>query len=62
MSLIVAGFIYPVILAWTWGLGWLAQKGFQDFAGTGVIHLIGGTVGFWGALIVGERRSKAKAR
>ena len=60
MSLLVAGFIYPIILAWTWGQGWLAQKGFQDFAGTGVIHLIGGTVGVWGAIVLGKRRSLAK--
>ena len=61
-SFVLAGFIYPIILAWTWGHGWLAAKGFHDFAGTGVIHLVGGTAAFWGALIVGERRAKVRAR
>lgn len=61
-SVILIGFIYPVILSWTWGKGWLYNKGFHDFAGTGVIHLVGGTAAFWGALIVGERRAKQRAR
>ena len=61
-SALLAGFIYPVILAWTWGKGWLYSKGFHDFAGTGIIHLVGGTAAFWGALIVGERKAKIRAR
>jgi ammonia channel protein AmtB len=59
---LLSGFIYPVILAWTWGQGWLFEKGFVDFAGTGVIHLVAGTAGFWGAWIVGERRAKIRDR
>ena len=59
---LLAGFIYPVILAWTWGEGWLFDVGFIDFAGTGVIHLVAGTAGFWGAWIVGERRAKIRDR
>ena len=62
VSAIVAGFVYPIILAWTWGSGWLIQKGFHDFAGAGVVHLVGGTVALWGAIIVGERRAKVRAR
>lgn len=62
VSAILAGFIYPIILSWTWGLGWLNDKGFHDFAGTGVIHLVAGTAAFWGALIVGERRAKVRVR
>jgi Amt family ammonium transporter len=61
-TFILAGGIYPIILAWTWGQGWLFDTGFKDFAGSGVIHLVGGTAGFWGALIVGERRAKKRAR
>ena len=61
-SVILIGFIYPVILSWTWGKGWLYNKGFHDFAGTGVIHLVGGTAAFWGAYIVGERRTKQRER
>jgi len=51
-----------MILAWTWGQAWLTQEGFKDFAGSGIIHLIGGVAAFWGALIVGERTSKVRAR
>ena len=58
----LAGFVYPVILAWTWGHGWLNNKGYHDFAGTGIIHLVGGVAGFWGAWICGERRAKVLAR
>lgn len=51
----MTGFIYPVIVSWTWGGGWLAKNGFVDFAGTGVIHLTGGTAGFFAAYICGPR-------
>lgn len=61
-TLILSGYIYPVILAWTWGKGWLFREGFLDFAGTGIIHLVAGSAGFWGAWIVGERRSKIRER
>ncbi len=62
VSAILAGFIYPIILAWTWGQGWLYEKGFHDFSGSGVVHLVAGTVALWGAIIVGERRAKIRAR
>ena len=62
VSAITAGFIYPIILAWTWGQGWLTSKGFHDFAGSGVVHLVAGTIAFWGAYIVGERRAKIRER
>lgn len=61
-SLLLAAFVYPIILAWTWGQGWLYSWGFLDFAGTGIVHLVGGVAGFWGAFIVGERTSKVRAR
>ena len=59
---LLAGFIYPIILAWTWGQGWLYDKGMHDFSGTAVLHLVGGTAAFWGAWIVGERRTKREQR
>ncbi|CDW80476.1 ammonium transporter [Stylonychia lemnae] len=62
MTFLLAGFVYPVILAWTWGQGWLFDKGFHDFAGTGIVHLVGGTTGFWGAVVVGERQAKQRLR
>jgi Amt family ammonium transporter len=55
ISLLVAAFVYPTVAAWVWGGGWLLQKGFHDFAGSGVIHLLGGTCGFWGAYFLGPR-------
>jgi Amt family ammonium transporter len=48
-------FIYPVVVGWTWGSGWLAAEGFHDFAGCGIVHMVGGVAGFWGALILGAR-------
>ena len=54
-SAFMTGFIYPVIVAWTWGGGFLSQKGFQDFAGSGVVHLTGGIAGLAGAIICGAR-------
>ena len=62
ISFLLASFVYPIILAWTWGRGWLFDKGFHDFAGSGVVHLVAGTTALWGAIFVGERRSKVRAR
>ncbi|MCJ8329358.1 MAG: ammonium transporter [Lentisphaeria bacterium] len=39
--------IYPIVGSWQWGGGWLAEKGFYDFAGSTIVHGVGG----WGALI-----------
>jgi len=66
-SLIMTGFIYPVVVSWTWGGGWLGDggedgetKGFHDFAGAGIVHMVGGVAGLAGALIVGPRHGKEK--
>lgn len=61
-SFLQTGFIYPVVVAWTWGGGWLQQRGFHDFAGVTTIHLVGGCAGFCGAAILGERYGKEKDR
>lgn len=61
-SFLMTSFIYPVVAAWNWGGGWLAQHGFHDFAGVTTIHLVGGTAGFCGAWILGERYGKDKDR
>ena len=58
----MTGFVYPVVVAWTWGKGWLDHLGFVDFAGSGVVHLVGGTAAFIGAYYVGERIGKEKNR
>lgn len=56
----MTAFVYPVVVSWVWGGGWLQAHGFTDFAGSGCVHLIGGTAGFLGAWIVGPRHGKEK--
>ena len=50
--------IYPVIGSWTWGGGWLSERGFQDFAGSTIVHSTGGWAALAGALVVGARAGK----
>lgn len=54
-SIFMFGFIYPLIAAWTWGRGWLYVVGYEDFAGSGVVHITGGFAGLMGAVICGPR-------
>jgi Amt family ammonium transporter len=61
-SLLMTGFIYPVIVAWTWGTGWLAGKGYYDFAGSGIVHLTGGIAGLVGAIMVGPREGRFRKK
>ena len=57
---------YPLFAAWTWGGGWLARTwstmslgaGYVDFAGSGVVHAVGGVAAFTGAIILGPRIGK----
>ncbi len=60
-TLFLTAFIYPVIGAWTWGDGWLNQMGFQDFAGSTIVHSTGGWAALAGALVVGPRLRKFRA-
>jgi Amt family ammonium transporter len=55
---VLTGFIYPVQGFWKWGGGWLEQLGFQDFAGSGVVHLCGASAALAGVLLLGARRGK----
>jgi len=59
--------IYPVVVAWTWsGKGWLApgdskhinDVGFNDFAGSGIVHMTGGMGALVGAIVVGPRKGR----
>ena len=50
--------IYPVVGAWTWGEGWLYDFGFKDFAGSTIVHSVGGWAALAGALVVGPRTGK----
>lgn len=54
-TVIVAAIIYPVVVHWIWGGGWLAERGFMDFAGSTVVHLVGAIIGLVGAIMVGPR-------
>jgi Amt family ammonium transporter len=57
-TVVITGLIYPVVVSWQWGGGWLAERDFVDFAGSGLVHLVGGTAAFMGALIIGPRIGK----
>ncbi len=51
----LTGFIYPITGSWEWGTGWLDQRGFSDFAGSTLVHSVGGWAALTGALIIGPR-------
>ena len=52
---ILAGIIYPIVMGWQWGGGWLAAAGFSDFAGSTLVHSTGGAAALAGAIILGPR-------
>jgi Amt family ammonium transporter len=55
----ITGLIYPVVSHWVWdSRGWLAELGYSDFAGSGVVHMLGGVAAFAGVLVVGPRLGK----
>ena len=58
---VLTAFIYPVIGSWTWGEGWLFELGFQDFAGSTIVHSTGGWAALAGIMIVGARTGKYRA-
>ena len=56
-SFIVGALIYPIYGHWAWSdHGWLASLGFADYAGSGVVHMIGGFLALAGAMVVGPRK------
>ncbi len=57
-TIFLTGLIYPLVGAWTWGGGWLNEMGFQDFAGSTIVHSTGGWAALAGALVVGPRLGK----
>lgn len=79
-TVMLAGWVYPVIVHWTWSLdGWLSSyrvpdcatgvreptlstsNGVMDFAGSGSVHMVGGTTALWGALVLGELLHRHRA-
>lgn len=60
-SVIMTVIIYPIAGSWQWnGDGWLAQMGFIDFAGSSIVHAVGGWAALIGAIMVGPRIGKYK--
>jgi Amt family ammonium transporter len=65
-GLFCGALFYPLFAAWTWGGGWLSQLGnslelgfgYVDFAGSGVVHAVGGVAALAGALVLGPRIGK----
>ncbi len=55
---VLTAIIYPIQGSWTWGGGWLSEMGFSDFAGSTIVHSVGGWAAVTGALIVGARKGK----
>jgi len=54
-SIFITAVIYPISGFWQWGGGWLNQMGFHDFAGSLVVHSVGGFAGLAGAMLLGPR-------
>lgn len=59
-SFMLVAIIYPIVGHWIWGGGWLATKGFFDFAGSTVVHSVGGWAALAGVLVLGARIGKFK--
>jgi Amt family ammonium transporter len=57
-AVVMTGFIYPMQGMWKWGGGFLDAAGFQDFAGSGVVHLCGAAAALSGVLLLGARKGK----
>src|SRR3989338_6843270 len=60
-SAVMTAFLYPVAGQWIWGGGFLSTLGFHDFAGSTVVHSIGGWAALTGALILGPRIGRFSA-
>jgi len=69
-TIVMTSWIYPVVVHWTWGYGWLAggadysitDTGFMDFAGSGIVHMCGGVGALVGAAVVGAREGRFDAQ
>ena len=55
---ILSGIIYPIVMGWQWGGGWLAALGFSDFAGSTLVHSTGGAAALAGAMLLGARTGR----
>jgi Amt family ammonium transporter len=57
-SFVLVAILYPITGHWIWGGGWLATRGFLDFAGSTAVHSVGGWAALMGAVILGPRIGK----
>lgn len=57
-AVVIVALIYPVIGHWIWGGGWLSERGMIDFAGSTVVHLVGGSAALAGVIVLGPRLGK----
>ena len=55
---LLTGILYPITGSWEWGAGWLDAKGFSDFAGSTLVHSVGGWAALAGAILLGARKGK----
>ena len=58
VAIVMTGIIYPIVGHWTWGGGWVSGIGFTDFAGSTIVHSVGGWAALAGAIVVGARTGK----
>ncbi len=59
---VLTAVIYPIQGSWVWGGGWLSKMGFSDFAGSTLVHSVGGWAALTGAIIIGARHGKFATR
>jgi len=57
-SFLISATVYPFVGHWIWGEGWLSSLGFGDFAGSTVVHAVGGTAALVGTMMLGPRIGK----
>ncbi len=55
---VLTGVFYPISGSWQWGGGWLSEAGFSDFAGSTIVHSVGGWAALAGAIVLGPRLGK----
>ncbi len=58
---VITALVYPIAGSWQWGGGWLSALGFHDFAGSLIVHAVGGFAGLAGAIALGPRLGKFNA-
>ncbi len=61
VAFVIVAIIYPIQGAWSWGGGWLSELGFSDFAGSTIVHSVGGWCALSGVILLGARRGKYSA-